>query len=328
MFSMYTLPVILSVPPRLSPRRMKNVASVTIKLGSFVAITSVPLMNPIVRPKSSTITIAGQMFIPVSVTRRPRRSPELPTITPAERSNSPPIMSRATGTAMMPMFDASSLQRAAPVSEPKPVSLKPPAVAVKRMKTATTPNSDPISGRWRRRATRPTFATLSSRAGRGAVSTAIRVSRAPARWADPAAHRAVSFGLAGPLFRKGRDLGRVGLVDETGAGEHGLPAADGVQIRVVEVEKHDRQVSLQVLMLVDREEHLPLLDRRDHISREVERRDLGLGARTGRGLLRRGRDLRVEGEDAVYAPVPREVRSDLVRRRGKVGNPLDLESRR
>ena len=42
---------------------MKNVASVTMKLGSRVLTTVIPLMNPIARPNASTIAIAGQMFM-------------------------------------------------------------------------------------------------------------------------------------------------------------------------------------------------------------------------------------------------------------------------
>jgi hypothetical protein len=42
------------------------------------------------------------MFQSARVVRMPRSRPELPIMTPAERSNSPPIMSSATGTATIP----------------------------------------------------------------------------------------------------------------------------------------------------------------------------------------------------------------------------------
>ena len=48
---------------------MKNVASVTMKLGSRVLTTVIPLMNPIARPNASTIAIAGQMFMSWCVVR-------------------------------------------------------------------------------------------------------------------------------------------------------------------------------------------------------------------------------------------------------------------
>ena len=63
MFWIAVCPVSLSVPAALTPWRMKKVASVTMKLGSFVLTTVTPLMKPIARPKSSTIAIAGQMFM-------------------------------------------------------------------------------------------------------------------------------------------------------------------------------------------------------------------------------------------------------------------------
>ena len=61
-------------------------------------------MNPIAMPNSSTTAIDGQTFQSARVVSRPSRSPEEPIITPAERSNSPPIMSSATGTATMPYW--------------------------------------------------------------------------------------------------------------------------------------------------------------------------------------------------------------------------------
>ena len=102
MFSIETVPVILSVPAALTPWRMKNVPSVMMKLGSFVLTTAMPLMKPTAAPKTNTSRIDGQMFRWARVPSRPSSRPELPTITPAERSNSPPIISSATGTATMP----------------------------------------------------------------------------------------------------------------------------------------------------------------------------------------------------------------------------------
>jgi hypothetical protein len=48
---------------------MKKVASVTMKLGSFVLTTVIPLTKPIPSPNSRTIAIAGQMFRPAFVER-------------------------------------------------------------------------------------------------------------------------------------------------------------------------------------------------------------------------------------------------------------------
>jgi hypothetical protein len=113
-----TLPVISFVTPRLTPWRMKKVASVTMKLGSFVFTTIIPLTNPMVAAKTKVKTIANQMFMSSSVASSPITRPALPVMTPADRSNSPPIMSSATATAGIPRVDATSVQLAAPSSVP------------------------------------------------------------------------------------------------------------------------------------------------------------------------------------------------------------------
>src|SRR5919107_864961 len=53
-------------------------------------------MNPTPDAASSVSTIASQMFIPTSVARMPIIRPAEPVMTPAERSNSPPIINSAT----------------------------------------------------------------------------------------------------------------------------------------------------------------------------------------------------------------------------------------
>jgi hypothetical protein len=55
-----TPPVILIVKPALMPRNMKNVPSVTMKLGSLVLTTVKPLRKPIERPNSRQTSAAGQ----------------------------------------------------------------------------------------------------------------------------------------------------------------------------------------------------------------------------------------------------------------------------
>ncbi len=63
MLSIAVVPVSFSVPAAFMPWRTKNVASVTMKLGSLVLTTAIPLTKPIASPKRSTIAIAGQMFM-------------------------------------------------------------------------------------------------------------------------------------------------------------------------------------------------------------------------------------------------------------------------
>ena len=89
-------------------------------------------------------------------------------MTPAERSNSPPIMSSATGTATIPYCaDWSShwLQMAKSESQP---TLR--AVHANRRKTAMAPQKAPMSGLATRRARMLTPAIRSSGAVGAAVS--------------------------------------------------------------------------------------------------------------------------------------------------------------
>ena len=79
------------------------------------------------------------------VVRRPSSRPELPIITPAERSNSPPIISSATGTATIPYCAAWSVHW---LAMPRSVSQSTPARRPGEQKnTATAPTSAPMSGR-------------------------------------------------------------------------------------------------------------------------------------------------------------------------------------
>ena len=63
-------------------------------------------------------------------------------IEPIEMSNSPAIIKRPMGMAMMPSEAATFSQLAAPVNETK---FAPPKAA-KNKKTATSPRNDPVSG--------------------------------------------------------------------------------------------------------------------------------------------------------------------------------------
>jgi hypothetical protein len=62
---------------------------------------------------------------------------------PMEMSNSPAIINRPMGMAMMPKAAATFSQDAAPLNEAK---FKPPKT-VKKVKTAARPRNEPVSGR-------------------------------------------------------------------------------------------------------------------------------------------------------------------------------------
>src|SRR5581483_9482288 len=242
-------------------------------------------------------------------------------MTPAERSNSPPIISNATGTAMIPMFEASSLQRAKPSRPAKPV-----AVIANSANTAARPTSDPISGRRKTCERIPTRASRSSAGAAGGVAVAacwdITGAAAGRLSAPPPSPR-----LARALRRQLDHLRRVRLVHETRSRQHRLAAADGVRVRVVQVEEHDREISLQVLLLVDREQDVPRGDRFQEVGGEVEARDLCRRLHALRRLVRREADLRVESEDRVDRLVRLELRADLVLCRREILHARHLEPR-
>ena len=193
--------------------------------------------------------------------------PAEPVITPADRSNSPPIISSATTTAGMPIVEATSVQFA------MPSSFRNSEFCVqKKIATTTAASSAPISGRRRSRAIGLIFARRSSPAGTGGggggrgrvrspspllVHRSSSCERRPAGRARRGRPVAAQRVPASASFSTGRD---VGLVDEARAGEDRLAAADGVGVRLVQLQEHDRQVALQVLLLVDREHDVAGLD--------------------------------------------------------------------
>src|SRR5918997_719307 len=178
------------------------------------------------------------MFMPTSVAMIPMKRPEDPVMTPAERSNSPPIISRATATAGMPSVDATSVQLAAPSSVPKSSVVK----AKKSPITAAAIRA-PSSGRRASFVSRLTSARRSSTTevvGSTAVAWRVvpqalgsaecaRIALSPA----PAPR-----GSAGPLLRQLLDGVGVALVDEPRTGEHRQAAADRVRVLVKQGQEH------------------------------------------------------------------------------------------
>src|SRR5581483_9609013 len=242
-------------------------------------------------------------------------------MTPADRSNSPPIISSATGTAMIPMFEASSLQRAKPSRPANPV-----AVDANSPNTAASPTSEPISGRRKTCERIPTRASRSSAGAAGGVADAASWAMTGAA-AGRSPPRRPSSRLARSLRSERDHLRRIRLVDEARSGQHRLPAADRVRVRVVQEEEHDREVALQILLLVDRELHAAVLDRLQDVGREVEGGDLRRRLDALRRLEGRVADLRVEAEDRVDRLVRLELRADLVLRGREVLDARDLQPR-
>src|SRR5690242_11813324 len=250
------------------------------------------------------------MFIPTSVARMPSIRPAEPVMTPADRSNSPPIISSATATDGMPMVDATSVQLEMPSS-----FRNSEFWVQKKIAMTTAASSAPISGRRRIRAARLMLASRSSATGVGGGAAS----------ADVAALLMLSPGSPRARRRELRDGGGVALVDEARAREDRQAAADGVEVLLVEDEEHDRQVALEVLLLVDGELDVAGLDVLDDLRAVVERRQLRARARRLDRRLRRLGDVRVQGDDLVVGLVGLQLGLDLGLGRRQVRGALDLQ---
>src|SRR6185437_3535838 len=125
-----------------------------------------------------------------------------------------------------------------------------------------------------------------------------RAGRLPACW------------LPGAVGRELADDGDVGLVDEERPGQRRLAADEDVAVHLVEPERVDRLVALQVGLLVDGELEVTGLDLRRDLRVEVERGDLRLAV----GVLDRvdgvQRDRCAQREHEVDAGVLLHLRGD------------------
>src|SRR3954470_7976046 len=207
----------------------------------------------------------------------PTVSAVVPVITPADKSKCPPIISSATATAMIPRVEATSSQLAIPLSERNTADC-----AEKNTRMTTAPMSEPSSGFTSSRRHRPTVATRSSaRAGPRTGASGVALTACPGRSTGP---------------RRGQVADRVHIagVDDRRTGQHRLPATDGVQVLRVQLEHHDRQVALLVLLLVDRELDGTVLDTADDVLVQVEGGDPGIGAGVLGGADRHGGDRGVQ----------------------------------
>src|SRR5699024_8591457 len=101
-----TLPPIRRDRARVSPASIRNIARVTINEGRRGWRKMPPEMNPI--PGEKTSATAAHTHTP-DTNKQVHVEAVIPleiTATPVERSNSPPIISRETPTAMIPMVEA------------------------------------------------------------------------------------------------------------------------------------------------------------------------------------------------------------------------------
>ncbi len=164
------LSIISFEKPSLNPRRIKNVARVTMKLGRPVRSTIVPLNQPSARATTREMGMATQRLnpappsSPTSLTNRMVMMASAPVAAPDERSNSPPIISSETATAMMPRVAATSRIDEAPPAVPNSRD-----TAQKNAQMAAAPTMAPISGRTNNRWKTPRYASRSSAPGAAAL---------------------------------------------------------------------------------------------------------------------------------------------------------------
>src|SRR6516165_3628432 len=97
--------VMVWVSAMFSPCSMKNMPSVIRNDGIPVLTTSQPLMNPISSDRTSATSTPTQALVVNSKLNSDAHNAEDVTATPADRSNSPPIISNATGVAISPYVE-------------------------------------------------------------------------------------------------------------------------------------------------------------------------------------------------------------------------------
>src|SRR5215217_4570882 len=100
-----TPPPIILVSPRFRPVSIRNVAKVTMKLGSLVFIRIQPLMKPMASDTTNARPTPTQTLVLKYQLNMDAVRAELMTATPVDRSNSPPIISNETPTAIIPMVE-------------------------------------------------------------------------------------------------------------------------------------------------------------------------------------------------------------------------------
>src|SRR5437016_5742487 len=129
------------------------------KLGSPVLITSQPLTQPSAIPIANANSTASHTGQPQYRHGIASIMPAKPIIEPIDRSNSPPIISSAAPTEMMPRNAATVAQLTMPSALNMPES---PAVSRNTTNTSTAPEIEPNSGRDRKRRSAPISRTRSS----------------------------------------------------------------------------------------------------------------------------------------------------------------------
>ena len=281
------------VTARLTPCRTKNVPSVTMKLGSPVRMTRMPLIAPIATARTSDATIDTHTFMSYSVIKMPVVRPVVPIIAPADRSNSPPIISIATATAMMPNDEAVKIQVLAPARLGEGLGRQREEEEDDERADGCAdlgPAQDSAESAWLTESL-----VAGWRAPRAPPGVFVRVlmvdsfgvgrARVGLRWARDRTRRRLAPTRARqrvPFLAYSRTSCSVVLGDDRRARVDRLAAADVVAVEQLQVDARDAQVALDVGLLVDRRTAPCRRGRPGRRGVQVERADLDVSCRRRR----------------------------------------------
>src|SRR6266705_2814375 len=130
------------------------------------------------------------------------------------------------------------------------------------------PATAPSSGRLSRRRRSPARRMRSSARAQAGASVTAMISRLPSLGARARSGRDRALGprlSADALLAEVDDLRRIVLGDKRRPGGDDATSARDGAVLLVEREEHDGQVALNVLLLVDREQHLPVAHGLKHL---------------------------------------------------------------
>ena len=118
---------------------------------------------------------------------------------------------------------------------------------------------------------------------------------------------------------------RIAGINNARSGEDRQATAHGVQVCAVQVQEDDREIALQILLLVDGEHHLASLNGLEDVRAEVKRRQLHIHTSSLDGLHSGIGDVRIERQDGVNAGVGYQLVLDAGERAGNVPDTESLE---
>src|SRR5699024_935531 len=304
-----TLPPIRRVRARFSPASIRNIAKVTMNEGRRVLMKMTPLMNPMPREKASATATPTHTLVTKNQVNMEAVIPLEITATPVDRSNSPPIISNETPTAMIPMVEApySTVEMELGWRITGAMSAKKANIAIAAM---TAPNSGRIIRPWKR-----PVDFLRSSVAVGAAGAVVVMCRLLSHRGGGSPH--ALLGVLG-------DLCGLVLRDDRGARQHQLAPSDLESAVGGEPDRVHGLVALQVGLLVDDEGEVAVGEALGDLGVHVEGSDRDVGTSGLLRLQRGGRDRRAEGHHHVLLAAGLQLRGQVRFHRRHIG-AVDVE---